>query len=776
VGKGGGQVTGYNYYIGLHFGIGHGPIDALLEQRAGNLTAWSGAQTTSGSIQINAPNLFGGQQREGGLYGTLDVMMGEATQLANAYLTAQQGPVQPAYRGVTTLVYHGTDPPPVDGVNTGGFVIGVDVNRIPSSAAAGGLIGANNPYPKPWSFKARRNLKGWFNDNPWYSAKAAITMSNGAIAQNAVHILYEVITNPDWGMGYPAAQIDDTNFRAGADQLYSEGFGLCLYWNRQDTIESFIQKIMDYIAGVLVSSPTTGLFQLSLIRGGYDPSTLLHLTANDVVELSEKEDSAITGCTNEMVIRYYDPALKNTQSIILQALGAIQAQGVVVSSVKDYPWIPTVDLAARVAQRELAAVSIPLKRIKVKFNRKLYTMVPGGLFVLTFPGAQLASVVFRVGEVDYGKLTDGAITVAAIQDTFSLPSDTYIQVQESGWVIPDNAPAIPTIYHGMDSGYRDLLLELGATATAALPAGSGYIGLAVARPNGLQYSYAVASAPPPYTTFTARQTAHFTPAATIQSNLGPFDTACTFLSVSDPALIDVGSAAMIIDGSTFEIIRIDAFDAVSGVATIARGCIDSVPAAHAAGIRVFFYDQLLGSDNIDYTLGEVVEAKPLTNAVGQLDISLAPLITMTIVGRAWLPYPVGELKVNGVRWDLVSGGQSAFALTWPERNRLTQAETVIDATAGTITPEAGTTYTVILYDNTLTAFLTTTGITGTGWTWTSDGVHLDIYAKVNTVTAAGTSLQGPMTGLIHVNPPTTGITTLAGVPITTLAGNPIITL
>lgn len=776
MGKGGGQVTGYNYYIGLHFGISHGPIDALLEVRAGNLTAWTGAQTSSGSIQINAPNLFGGQQREGGLYGTVDVMMGEATQLANAYLTAQQGAVQPAYRGVTSLVYHGTDPPTVGGVHTGGFILGVDITRIPSSAAAGGLIGANNPYPKPWSFKARRNVKGWLNDNPWYSAKAAITMSNGAVAQNPAHILYEVITNPDWGMGYPAGQIDDANFRAAADQFYSEGFGLCLYWNRQQTIESFIQSLMDYAAAVLVSSPTTGLFQLYPIRGGYDPSTLLHLTADDVVELSEKEDSAITGCTNEMVVRYFDPALKNTQSIIIQALGAIQAQGVVVSSVKDYPGIPTADLAARVAQRELAAVSIPLKRIKVKFNRKLYKTVPGGLFVLTFPAATLSSVVFRAGEVDYGKLTDGATTVSAVQDTFSLPSDTYIQVQTSGWVIPDNAPAVPTIYHGLDSGYRDLLLELGATATAALPAGSGYIGLAVARPNGLQYSYAVASAPPPYSTFTARQTAHFTPAATVQAALNPFDTACTFLSISDPALIDIGSAAIIVDGSSFEIIRIDAFDASTGVATIARGCVDSIPAAHAAGIRVFFYDQLLGSDNIDYTLGEVVEAKPLTNAVGQLDISLAPTITVTIVGRAWLPYPVGELKVNGVRWDLVAGAQVGLALTWPERNRLTQAETVIDATAGTITPEAGTTYTVILYDNTMTAFLTTTGITGTGWTWTSDGVHLDIYAKVNTVTAAGTSLQGPITGLIHVNPPAADITTLAADPITTLAGVHIDTL
>jgi hypothetical protein len=747
MGKNSGGVTGYRYYIGLHFGLSHGPLDDLLELRSGDLTAWTGAQSTSGFITIAVPNLFGGDQREGGVAGTLAVMMGEATQMPNAYLTAQQGPVQPAYRGVASLVFQG------------------------------GYIGANNPYPKPWSFKVRRNVKGWLNNAPWYSAKAAITMSNGAIGQNPAHMFYEVITNPDWGMGYPPTQINDANFRAAADQLYTEGFGLCIYWNRQQTIEAFLQSLCDYVASVLVSNPVTGLFELNLIRGGYDPSTLLHLTADDVVELTEKEDSTITGCTNEMVLRYYDPALKNKQSIIIQALGAITAQGVVVSSVKDYPGIPTADLAARVAQRELASVAIPLKRIKVKFNRKLYTLLPGGLFVLTFLGASLSSVVFRVGEVDYGKLTDGAITVTAVQDTFSLPSDTYIAVQTSSWTVPSRDPVVPTIYHGMDAGYRDLLLDLGATATAAIPAGDGYIATMVARPNGLQFSYNVFSAPPPYSTFTNRGVAYFCPSATVQAALLPFDTACVFLNLSDGLLVTLGMAAMIVDGSSFEIIRIDAIDISTGIATIARGCADTIPAAHAAGIRVFFYDQKLGSDRIQYTLTEVVEAKIPTNAgLGQLLIGLAPTLSITIVGRSELPYPVGELKVNGVRWDLVAGAQIGLALSWFERNRLTQAEVLIDATAGTITPEAATTYTVILYDNTMTPFLTAAGNVGTGFTWTSDGVHLDIYAKVNTVTPAGTSLQGPMTGLIHVNPPALDITTLAADPITTLTGVHIDTL
>lgn len=740
MGKGGGQVTGYNYYMGIHFGLSHGPLDEYLETRAGDLTAWTGSQAVSGDIAIDAPTLFGGSQREGGLQGTLSIMMGEATQGVNAYLLAKQGSPQPAYRGVASAVYQG------------------------------GLVGANNPYPKPWAHRVRRALKGWLNDAPWYSAKAAITLSNGAVGMNPAHMVYEVITNSNWGMGYPAGQINDANFRAAADQLYSEGFGLCFFWNRQDTIESFLQTLMDYIAGVLVSSPTTGLFELNLIRGGYTVSALPHYTADDVVELQSKEDASITGCTNEMVIRYFDPTLKNTQSIILQALGAIQSQGVVVSSVKDYPGIATSDLAARVAQRELQAVTVPLKRLTAKFNRKPYQLVPGKLFVLTFPGANLNAVVFRVGEVDYGQLKSASITITAIQDVFSMPSDTYIVGQTSGWTIPAPDPVAPTVYVGNEPGYRDLLMMLGRSSVAALPAGAGFAAIFVARPNGLQYSYQVWSAPPPYSAFVNRALAHFTPSGTVQSNLDPFDTSCTFLNLTDAPLIAAGQAAMLIDGTSFEIIRIDAINTSTGVATIARGCCDSVAAPHVAGVRAWFFDLLRGTDNVQYTATEVVELKPLTNASnGTLVIGLAPTISVTVAGRAELPYPPALPKINGTRYDLVGGVTGAFTLSWIERNRVTEGETLTDQTAATITPEAGTTYTIRVIDTAGPTLLATfTGITGTSQLINA-GASTTLSIELESVCNGLTSLQHWAIPVVFTNA-SVGITDESSVQITDESG------
>lgn len=690
--QGGGQVTGYNYFMGIHFGLCHSLTpwpsatvhDGLFEIRGGDLTAWTGTQSSSGQIYINVPALFGGTQREGGLQGTLDVMMGDPTQGANAYLLAQQGAPQPGYRGITSLVYES------------------------------GLVGSNNPYPKPWSFRVRRTTAGWAGGAPWYPTKAPITLSNGVVGQNPAHIVYECITNADWGMGYPSSQIDNTSFTAAADQLFSEGFGLCVLWNRSNSLQDFLQQIMDYIAGVLISSPTTGLFQLLLIRGGYDPSTLPVITVDNVDDLTEKEDSAISGCVNEMVITYFDPTIKNKQSVIVQALGAIQAQGVVVSTTKDYPGIATQDLAARVAQRELGAVSVPLKRIKIKTDRSAYQYVPGGLFVLNMNDAALNNVVFRIGEVDYGSITDGAIAITAVQDQFSLPTDTYLAPQTSGWVPPSNTPMAATIYHGFDAGYRDLFRAIGSTKLAALPAGDSYIAVAIARPNGLQFSYNLFTSAPPYSTFGDGGTDHFAPTATVLASLGDFDTSITLQSMIDKQLMLPG-AAVIIDGSSFEIVNVTAVDQTTGVATIARGCADTVPAPHSAGIRLFFTDGFLGSDSIAYTAAETIEAKPLTNSTGgQLPIASAPTLSIPLASRWELPYPPAFPTLNGTRWDLVATVTGAFTFGWRERNRITQADQLIDQTAATITPEPGTTYTLRAYDDGSNTLLETfTGLTGT---------------------------------------------------------------
>lgn len=237
------QTTGYWYSLGMHLGFCHGPVDAFLEIQAGGRTAWSGNVTGNTRISINNEYLWGGKKREGGIVGDLDVMMGGPTQTANDYLTAKQGPSQPGYRGFFGAVFRG------------------------------GRIAANNPYIKAWAIRARRIFSGWDTD-VWYPEKASIDLGDGVIAMNPAHIIYECLTNGQWGLGYPSGKIDLPTFAAAADIFHADGFGLCIQWVQQDSIQNFVQMVCDHVGAAVGEDPRTGLFRMRAIRDDYDIDSL----------------------------------------------------------------------------------------------------------------------------------------------------------------------------------------------------------------------------------------------------------------------------------------------------------------------------------------------------------------------------------------------------------------------------------------------------------------------------------------------------------------------
>lgn len=143
-GKSKSATVGYWYEVAFHSGLGIGPIDAYLEFRGGDKTAWRGEATQSQTIHINAPNLWGGEKDQGGIVGAVDLMFGEAGQNPSSRLAGIFGPQQPAWRGFATLVF-------------------------------AGKYGAMNPYPQKASHKIRKIREGW-DGECWYPGKAAIPM------------------------------------------------------------------------------------------------------------------------------------------------------------------------------------------------------------------------------------------------------------------------------------------------------------------------------------------------------------------------------------------------------------------------------------------------------------------------------------------------------------------------------------------------------------------------------------------------------------------------
>ena len=655
--------VGYRYLFGIHMGIGKA-IDELVAIEVGGKRAWTGSVTSNQRIRINAPELFGGDDGEGGISGSLDVMMGAPDQPVNSRLAAMLGGLVPAFRGVCTLFYDG-------------------------------LVTSMNPYPKAWKMRVRRALTGW-DGGVWYPERCVIEMAGGAIkAMNPAHIIYESLTNRDWGGGMDRSRLNDASFRAAADVLHAEGFGLCLRWVRQDSLSTFVSHVLDHIGGNLFVSRQTGEFELTLVRDDYDPESLpLFDEDSGLLSITEDDNSATAGAANEVIIKWRNPIDNSNRQKRERSLAAIQAAGQQLSVTIEYPGIPTAELAGRVAVRDLRARSIGLKRFKVQLDRRGRNIKPGAPFRIRSLSRGIEVMVVRAGRFEDGTLADGKITITAMQDVFGLPATSMTPPQPGGWVPPDTAPAPVAIRRLTEVTWRDLVQTIDAANLNLVDQTTAFIAALAIKPTSLSLGFALESRVGSAAYVRVGQ-GDFCPTGLLVAGISSAETSIQLSAPDNLDMVEVGSAALIDN----EIVRVDAIDLETLIVTIARGCVDTVPAAHSAGARVWFFEDYVGGDPTEYSSGVSVQVRLRTvTSSGTLAPELAGTDTLALVGRQALPYPPGNLRLNGTSYPTEVTGEVTVSVS--HRDRLLQADQLIDTLQGDIGPEAGTEYRFRFYSGT----------------------------------------------------------------------------
>lgn len=472
MGKSKSVTVGYRYLFGIQMGLCRGPVNEIVEIRVGERTAWAGNELDKNAeINIDAAELFGGEKGEGGVQGTFSLFMGANTQTSIPPLEAMVGGPRPGYRHRVTAFFDG-------------------------------IVTMINPYPKPWAFRIRRTTAGW-DGEPWYPAKATIVMTRpvteGEVtsrpdihAMNPAHIIYECLTNRDWGGGFPPERLDAASFAAAADALYDEEFGLCTRWVRRDTLTSFVRGILDHIAGALYNDPTTGLLVLKLIRDDYVRDAVPLFDADSgLLSIEDCPVAALGPGVNEMVVTYRDPINNKDLQVTVQNLASIQAaNGTFNSRKKTFSAIPTPELALRVAQRELRTTSGGIRLFRVRLDRRAWSLAPAGVFRVRDESRGVKDVVLRIAQIDRGRLTDGTITIDAVSDIFSFPRNSYIAPQYP----PDRVrpTPMPTESVAFEAPYYYLAGTTPAADFAHIGLTDGYIASLALQPTPVHGGYELA--------------------------------------------------------------------------------------------------------------------------------------------------------------------------------------------------------------------------------------------------------------------------------------------
>lgn len=662
-------TVGYKYYLGMHMVFCHGPIDKIIRIDFDDKTAWTG-NAAGGQITISAENLFGGQKREGGVSGAVDIDMGGDTQTPNSYLVSKLGSMVPGFRGVVSAVFRQV------------------------------YLGMN-PYLKRPSFWGQRILVRQNGIAQWYIAKAAIGQD-----MNPAHIIRECLTDPDWGMGYPEADVDDTAFQAAADQMYSEGMGMSILWDRSVTLEEFIQEVLKHIDGSLFVDRTSGKFVLKLARGGYDVNSLLVLDESSVDKISDFKRNTIGELINSVTVVYWDASTGKNNSVTVQDIALAAQQQSVVSTTKQFPGFTNGTIATKVAARSLKALSVPLASGTIYANRKAASLNVGDVFVLSWPRYGISQLVMRVANVELGALDSNVVKISAVEDVFALSSAIYAPPPPSGWTDPNNDPA-PCPYHCViEAPFWELCQRMGETDARSIPTTAGFVVATGVRPTS-DAGNAQLITNPTNTAYEEAGTVDFCPTAVLTAAITPNQTVIPISGGIDLDIVKINTYA-IIDN---ELVVVTAISSSS--MTVGRGVLDTVPVVHALGARVFFPDVYFETDTVEYATGETARIKLLpTTAKGTLAEGSAPVQTVTIQARSSKPYPPQQLRINTQAYpDTVRGDQN-ITVTWVYRDRLQQTATLVDTEAASIGPEANTTYTCRLLTQGGSVIATHAGLTG----------------------------------------------------------------
>lgn len=391
-------TTAFKYFIGIQFGLCRGPISRLSKIWIGEKLAFSGLTTTGGTLsdaEFFGGNEFGG----GGIGGSFSLVLGSETQGVNSYLATLLDPL-PAYRGTSYLTWEG------------------------------GYIG-NSTSIRPWAFEVAR-----------FIANLGLTGTNHIVNDhdaNPAEVLYEILTDTDWGFGFPASRIDLASFQTAGETLFDEGNGFSMVLDRPFEARELIREVLRQIDGLIFLDHQDGKFHLTLARGDYDIGDVFQVSEDNIVSINDFTRGSWDETVNQVRVQFKDRArdYQGTYAVAEDLANERIQNGELISTTASYPGVKDRDLAARLASRGLKNLSTPLAKAEIVVDRSAWNVKPGDVVAWTDEALGFQQLAMRVIRVDYGDMEDGRITLGLVQDVFRFAAAFVGSPEDPFWTPPD---------------------------------------------------------------------------------------------------------------------------------------------------------------------------------------------------------------------------------------------------------------------------------------------------------------------------------------------------
>lgn len=752
-------IVGFKYYLGVQMALCRGPGCVLKRVWIGDTEVFNGTVSTDGAtFDIDKAELFGGNEYgNGGVLTRCDFYTGSSTQPVNSYLNS------PARQQITTAIT------PTAPRYTGTCYI---VARwLPTDTEHGTHEGAyfgNSTTIKPWSFEVERYPA-------LFSGQSSGQNRIGTADANPMNVVYEILTNTEWGFGFPATDIDvggASSFKTASDTMIAESNGFSMVLDRPMKAKELLQELQRQIDGVVFLDQRTGKWKVKLARADYSIGTVPQLTDDNVKEVRDFSRGSWEDTTNQIQVQFtkrgddYKESYAVAQDManaMIQGGGSV-ATATVVSGQLNFPGVMDSTLASNIAWRELRGQAYPLARTTLVVSRELWNVAIGDVCAWTSAALGFTQLPVRINRIDFGRLDQNEIVLQVVQDVFAFAAASYGNSPNTGWTNPTvDLAAYPAAEQLAFEAPRAILVrdpDFAGDATvsrifAAARRQAGEVAFQIGQRN--------ASGTPGGTYLADGDVVQFVrigqitsglvagqvnPVSSITISPGPDAQAALDASFADNSLADMGVdlAGLVLVGNEFLLVS-SATTSGSDVVlqSVYRGALDSVQESHAIGDDVYlvFVGAGLNESSIPNTHNVDVELRARSSSA--VFSGTPTVISFAMAKRAMRPYPPNAPTYNGgaaFGTPAVEGAGSGanglgFNVGWRRRRFNTTNE--VDELLADFTPDASTEYQVRVF---VDPAGTNTEIAGSPFGWaTGVGPVFVNRLRLWEIAAAGTRIR-----------------------------------
>lgn len=257
----------------------------------------------------------------------------------------------------------------------------------------------------------------------------------------------DILLNEWGGVGIDPAWIDVANFTAAAARFATEGLGMSLAIAQENYGVALVNEMQEQTRSIVYADPETSLIRIKPLRPDvYDENALLEITPSEASSYQSFAKTAFLAMPTHFAIKYYNRSRNYEQTVVTNrnpAVPPMTSRAKRLASI-DFGAVCTDAIAEASFDLLLSSISVPRISSTIVTDRNAADLVPGDLFLVTWPLYSMEKFPVYVTKVREQEIETNSVLIECDQYLRPNVKKFFKAAEPSKHTVPDLVAYKPT--------------------------------------------------------------------------------------------------------------------------------------------------------------------------------------------------------------------------------------------------------------------------------------------------------------------------------------------